>query len=271
MKKIRYLLIIIILSLAFISNCWAVESVNINLKIYDYGDLLTDEEEKEIKTSIDEYIDEYNFDMVIVTQKDYIGDLRAYGQDFYDYNDFGMGTTKDGILLVLNVDNEGPIAEIVTTGEAIRMYDDSRIDSILTGMSNAKYLGSKAIIMSFIEDSSRFASYGIPSSNKNIHIEKDGNPRPNFPLTTVIVIAIIISTIAIAIMVRKNKMVRKAHDADSYLVKQSVNIYNRSDQFLTTHTSRVNVPSSSSGGRVGGSSISHGSSGRSHGGGGRRL
>ena len=52
----------------------------------------------------------------------------------------------------------------------------------------------------------------------------------------------------------------------------SVVIDLKDSRFLTTHTSSVRInDSSSSGGRVGGSSVSRGSSGRSHGGGGRRL
>ena len=65
-------------------------------------------------------------------------------------------------------------------------------------------------------------------------------------------------------------MVKKATMANEYLEGGSVSIYNRQDQFVSTHTSSHTI-SSSSGGGSGGSSISRGSSGTSHGGGGGRL
>ena len=65
-------------------------------------------------------------------------------------------------------------------------------------------------------------------------------------------------------------MIKSATTANHYLVKDSIIINQRSDRFITTHTTsvRINDSSSSSGG---GSSTHRSSSGRSHGGGGRRL
>lgn len=274
MKKLSYLLISIFLSLVFISNSYAVESVDSSLKIYDYGELLTDEQEVKIKSKIDDYIAKYNLDMVIVTKKNYYGNLKAYGQDFYDYNDFGKGKTHDGILLVLNVDNYGPIAEIVTTGEGIRMYDDARIDSILTSMSNSKYSGNAAIVEAFVDKSDYYASLGIPASNKNTYIDENGDyhVRRTYPAFALIFTSAVVATIVLLVMVHKNKMIKKAITAHNYLDYNSIAITMRNDQFIHTHTTKTNISSNSGGhsGR-GGSSISRGSSGRSHGGGGRRL
>ena len=55
-----------------------------------------------------------------------------------------------------------------------------------------------------------------------------------------------------------------------YLLKDSIVINKRSDNFITTHTTSVRIDDSSSSGRSG-SSTHRSSSGRSHGGGGRRL
>jgi uncharacterized protein len=67
-------------------------------------------------------------------------------------------------------------------------------------------------------------------------------------------------------------MVHKATNADLYINKESINITNRKDQFITTATTRVRITSSSSsgGGHAGGSSF-HSSGGGFHGGGGRSL
>mgnify|MGYP002859911739 CR=1 FL=1 len=83
-------ILLIIICLLFIPyKVHAVETVDSSLKIYDYGELLTDEEEVYLKGLIDEYIEKYDMDLVIVTKKDYYGDMKRYAQDFYDYNTFG--------------------------------------------------------------------------------------------------------------------------------------------------------------------------------------
>ncbi len=69
------------------------------------------------------------------------------------------------------------------------------------------------------------------------------------------------------ILVKKNKMVIKATEAENYLDQSSVNITNKQDQFLTTHTTSYTVSSSSGGGGAGSHS---GSSGGGHSSGGGR-
>jgi len=66
-------------------------------------------------------------------------------------------------------------------------------------------------------------------------------------------------------------MVKKSINATYYLDEGSVNINVRKDRYITSHTTSVRINNSSSSGGIGGSSISRGSSGISHGGGGRRL
>lgn len=279
MKRFVYLFLLITCCFLFVDNAYAYEKVDNSLKIYDYGEYLTEDAEKEIKSKIDEYTKKYNLDMVIVTKKDYSGNIQRYGQDFYDYNGFGVGNTHDGILLVYNVDSEGPYAEIVTTGEGIRMYDDNRIDSILSAMSRAKPNGDAAMIKAFVKETEEYASLGIPSSNQNTYVDKNGDLqyKRKYPILGISIISVITSSVIIGFLIAKNKMVNKATNAEAYLVKNSININERNDRFVNTYTSRTRIHSESSGsssgssGRVGGSSISHGSSGTSHGGGGRRL
>lgn len=270
MKK--YVCLILILFLCFISPITKTyASVDKSLKIYDYAEVLTDSEEKELKQLIDNYIDNHNLDMVIVTENDYYGSNMEYADDFYDNNDFGIGNTKDGILLFLNYNNGGIDAHISTSGEGIRMYDDARIDSLLDELSYNKTYGNFSMIKAFIEKSNSLANEGIPNSNKDSYIDENGDLhyKKKYPLIF-IPISLLISVIVVCILIAKNKMVKKAITASEYLDKSSLVFTNRQDKFLTTHTSRVKIETNS-GGRSGGSSTHRSSSGRSHGGGGRRL
>ena len=274
MKKI-YLLIISIFLFIFIPNVNAVETVDTSLKIYDYGEFLSSEEEIRLKKLIDEYIDTYKMDLVILTKKDYQGNMKSYAQDFYDYNTFGKNSTKDGILLFLNVDSEGPIVEIVTTGEAILMYDDERLDGLMTSMRSAKNNGYYSIVEIFIRRVSKYAEKGIPKSNSKLYIDENGNVKrykTDYTLAGFIAIPFIsacLTALIVFILSRKNKTVIEATNASLYLDAKSFNLINDNSKLVHTYTSKVPIQTYSS--SSGGSSISTGSSGISHGGTGGRL
>ena len=69
------------------------------------------------------------------------------------------------------------------------------------------------------------------------------------------------------IMIRKNKMVRKATTASAYLDKNSINYREHLDQFTHSHTTHYTISSSSGGGgsHGGSSGGGHSSGGGRHG------
>lgn len=272
MKKLKILFTFILIFIG-VKSVYAFDNT---LKVYDYAQVLTSSEEEKLKESILNYIDTYNMDMVLVTVKYHEkNNTKAYAEDFYDYNNFGIGNTKDGIIFVIDFTFGYTDIYISTTGEAIRMYDDYRINKMLDNIADKKDDGYFSMFESFIKDSSSYASKGIPSSNSGTQINSNGDLvyKKSIPWVMIVIISIIVPTVVIVILISKNKMVKKSVNATYYLKDGSVVINNKNDRFITTHTTsvRINDDSSSSSGRVGGSSVSRGSSGRSHGGGGRRL
>lgn len=242
-------------------------AVNAEEKVYDFADLFTDSEESELYKQISEYISISNMDLAVVTiNENNKYDVEKYADDFYDYNDFGINSSRDGILFLIDMDKRQ--IHMTTTGKAIKMYDDNRIDSALDlvyqHMTDQEYYtGTSKFINRISED----FQAGVPASNKNMVIDKDGNvhiiKRVNWFL--LVIISLIVSIITIVILVAKNKLVRKATTAEEYLDKDSVKI-NGQDVFLSTHTTKHKIDHSSSG-SSGGSSYHGGSSGMSHGGG----
>ena len=242
-------------------------AVNADEKVYDFADLFTDSEESELYKQISEYISISNMDLAVVTiNENNKYDVEKYADDFYDYNDFGINSSRDGILFLIDMDKRQ--IHMTTTGKAIKMYDDNRIDSALDlvyqHMTDQEYYTGTS---KFINRISEGFQAGVPASNKNMVIDKDGNvhiiKRVNWFL--LVIISLIVSIITIVILVAKNKLVRKATTAEEYLDKDSVKI-NGQDVFLSTHTTKHKIDHSSSGGS-GGSSYHGGSSGMSHGGG----
>lgn len=214
-------------------------------KVYDFADLFTLDEEQQLYDKIQAYIEEFNMDMVIVTiNENSKSSSMEYADDFYDYNYFGINDSKDGILFLIDMDTRN--IYISTTGKAINEYNDSRIDDMLDRahgymISEDYYEAAEA----FIEE----ASYKDPTLWIFMYI-----------------VSFLAATIPTVIFIFKNRMIRKATEASRYMEENSVNITAAKDVFITTHTSRHAKQSSSSG-----SSTHTGSSGTSHGGGGRSF
>lgn len=272
MKKLKIIFIFILIFIG-IKNVSAFDNT---LKVYDYAQVLTSTEETALKQLVDNYINTYNMDMALVTVKYHQKlDTKTYAEDFYDYNNFGIGNTKDGIIFVIDFTFGYTDIYISTTGEAIRMYDDYRIDSMLDNIAYKKDAGYFEMFKIFVNDATNYASLGVPSSNSETMINNYGDIvyKETIPWHIIVIVSLLVPTIIIVILINKNKMIKKSVNASYYVKEGSVIINTRNDRFITTHTSsvRINDSSSGSGGRVGGSSVSRGSSGRSHGGGGRRL
>lgn len=249
--------------------------VDASEKIYDFANLFTTAEETNLYNLTNNFITTYNMDIVIVTiNSNNKSSAMVYADDFYDYNDFGIGSTFDGLLFLIDMDTRE--MWISTTGKAILIYNDYRIDNILdktyTYIKSQKYF---ECAKSFITSASSYALQGIPSYNKDYIIDEDGDYVKNtskslndFPLFFVIIISFIISTIYVFFARSKHKTIKKATEAKQYLIRNSINITKKEDKFINSHVSKVYDPPSSS---SSGSSTHRSSSGRSHGGGGRRF
>jgi len=257
------------------------KKVDSSEKIYDFSNILTDEEEQLLKTKIDKFIEDNNMDMVIVTDSfAYSNDRQneVYADDFYDYNDFGLNIEYySGVLLLRNTYSLDPYYHMSTSGNAQMYLNDSRINYILDNIYDDIHSGNYYEGFSkWITYTDNYVKQGLPSTASNYYLDKTGNmhrvkPKYHPPLGIAFISGLAVSLTIVLIMVAKNKMVKKAYKAGEYLDQDSINITKREDTFLRSHTTSYTVSSSSGGGHHGGGghSFHHGSSGFSHGGGGR--
>ena len=254
--------------------------VDASEKIYDFSGILSDEEEKELKIKIDEFISKTNMDLVIVTDElPYTNDSdnETYAEDFYDYNDFGLGTKHyDGIILFRNTYRANPYYIMTLTGEA-QFYYHTRIDDILDEIyPNIKSGNYKQAFSDFIYQLNGYYDRGIPDEMKEydldetghlIKVEKEEDKEYKPPIVVMIISAILGTSIFTGVNVKKNKMVTHEYDADNYLDHNTINYSKVIDKFVSTFTTSHRISSSSSGG--GGFSSHTGSSGFGHSSGGR--
>ena len=243
-------------------------AVDAEEKVYDFADLFTDSEEEKLYDEIIKYINNYSMDMAVVTiDENNKYSAMEYADDFYDYNLFDY----NGLLLLIDMDNRE--IYITTTGSAIDMYTDYRIDLILDGIydkvSDELYYEGASV---FVSISSQLADKGIPQGEENFVLSSAGKITKNLYIMQVFWFAFIGTIVIILIMVFSNRMVRKASSSREYLNKSTMKIDSISEMFLGSNVSKVRrSDSSSSSSSRGGSSTRSSSSGRSHGGGGRRF
>ena len=237
MKKIKYLLILFLMFIG-IKN---INAFDTSLKVYDYAQVLSVEEELNLKKEIDLFIANHNMDMALVTVKYHEKiDTMNYADDFYDYNGFGIGNNHDGLIFVIDFTFGYTDIWMSTTGKAIQMYTDSRIDSILDSVAAQKNNGYYKMFNTFVKRSNEFANMGIPSYGTK--------EKGQINWLYIFILSSVIPSIIILILIGKNKMVKVATHATQYLVKNSVVINKRSDRFITTHTTSVRINDSSSSG-----------------------
>lgn len=247
-------------------------AVDASEKVYDFAELLTLSDEKQIYNCVQEFINKTNLDLAIVTINDNNKfNAMTYADDFYDYNDFGTDLSSSGVLLLVDMDTRN--IYMSTHGRALSIYSDCRIDMTLDAIyqdfSNENYLHGITKFVAIIEN---YDTMGLPSNKDSKYaISGEGDVYRKFPWLIVLGVPFVITAIVMGILISKNKLVRVATSSREYLDKNSLKIKTVSDRLVSTNTVAVPRSSGSSGSSSGGSSRHSGSSGRSHGGGGHRF
>jgi len=247
------------------SNILLTPSVDAKEKVYDFADLFDDQEEKDLYDQINKFIKNTNMDLAVVTisynNKHNAG---VYSDDFYDYNDFGIGDDNSGLLFLIDMDTRE--IYFTTTGDAISVYTDYRknaiLDKVFRYMSDEDYFEGTRVFINAILSYSSIES----SEDTNYTIDNDGMiVKDNSFIVGVFIFALIGTIVIILIMAYLNKTVHKANSSRSYLNNSTMRVNKVRDIFLGSHVSKVALPSDTGSG--GGSSTHSGSSGISHGGG----
>ena len=257
----------------------AYSSDNVN----DELNYLSENEIIEIQSEIEHVVNTHGLDIAIVITDNTDGkSSRSFADDYYDSHGFGIGNDASGLLLLINMD----IREvwISTTGKAIDIFTDSRINSILDALipdlSEGDYYNT---CMEFIYQVEKYAQSGVPQGQ---YRQDENEYSPVMPqkhssntywgrvvrlmATPIIyVIALVIAVIGTLIASSGSKG-KVTVSNRTYEEGGSFELTAQRDDFINQTVTKVRVSSqSSSGGSR--SSTHRGSSGRSHGGGGRRF
>ena len=100
-KKVVPFISSLVLLLSFVT----IVSADINF-VVDDANLLSSEEEQQLREDLASFKEQYNMDAVIVTSNDLGGKSQMdYADDYFDYNGYGVGEDKSGLLLLIDMDD----------------------------------------------------------------------------------------------------------------------------------------------------------------------
>lgn len=305
MKKLSYILLMLVFSLSFalpvdaaINTKERLESENYGVNkhfmvtpdnlddikntpyvdasesIYDDADILSDSDIEQLKKLVVNFQEHTNMDIVIYTyRKDIPYDTNnEIGANFYDYNDFGMKFDDDysGILLIRNASPTKAYYVIFSFGNAQFYLNKARIDNILDKID--MYIASRNYydaFSTFITMSQTYIDEGKWEGYQNYYLDENQNliKKYTIPFLGVTLASLIITAIIIYILVKQNKMVARATNARQYIDVDNIDINVRQEKLTSSNTSTYVISSSSS---SGGSGRGTGSSGGGHTSSGRR-
>ena len=247
-------------------------------RVYDYADVLTDEEEEQLRAYIADVERSIHCDVVLVTlnqsvldmygyeNTDYYWDkaITTYADDFYDYNSYGYNEAMgDGVILVDNWYEGEKGTKFSTAGKAYIKYTDRMVDEVLD------------VVYYRVEDNPYGAYLGYVSTVAK-HMSEGYNKSYSISMMTIFMVSLIPAIIFISIHL-KNSEGKKTTATNTYVDEAALapHFTVSRDDFITKSVTSVRIESNSgsgrSGGGGGGRSGGHSSSsGRSHGGGSRR-
>ncbi|MCM1257700.1 MAG: TPM domain-containing protein [Roseburia sp.] len=249
-----------------------VEAAGDTVRLVDGADLLSASEEAELSDLLNEISERQQVDIVVVTADSLEGESpRDYADDFYDYNDYGFGEEKDGILFLISMEERDWY--ISTAGYGITAVTDAGLDymseEFLPYLSDGEYARAFQIFARQCDDYITQAREGTPYDIDNVPDE------PFSPLGTLgiaLAAGFVTALIVTGVMRHGLHSVRSQSSADDYVKRDSLRLTKDYELFLYRNVTRRERPKqNTSSGRSGGSTTHVSSSGRSHGGGGGKF
>lgn len=243
-------------------------------RLVDMADLISDDEEADLSGLLDEISRRQQVDVVVVTVDSMEGaSAMDYADDYYDYNGYGYGDERDGILLLISMEERDWY--ISTCGFGITALTDAGLEYISDIFVNDLSLGDyAAAFTSFARLCDDFLTQAKTGEPYDVDFLPKEPFEPFLSLVTAFAIAFIIALISTGIMKGQLKTVHSQTEADNYMKQDSMKLTRKNDLFLykkVDRRKRETTNNSGSSGSSGGSRTHTSSSGTTHGGSGGKF
>ena len=299
MKKIKGIMIYLLICTFLVIGSMAVwadqtGAVSGQPRVFDQAGLFSETEIIQLEEKIAQCRKSTKMDVVIVSAyADGERSAEEYADDYYDYGGFGVGKKASGVLLLYYMDGPGqPGGEcyISTAGTMINMLTDERIESILDdvygNLGNRDFAGATE---HFLEDVKVYVKEGVESGQYTYDRDTGEIVRYHSIRLYEVAIAMVIAGIlagSVCLDIKKRYAMKQSsrevsNSLQAYRADCAFHFSVAGDKMINKYVRSIPIPrntSSGSGGRghsgsssAGRSTIHTSSSGRSHGGGGRRF
>ena len=236
-------------------------------RLKDEAGLLSDDEADSLLAQLDEISERQNCDVIVVTVASLDGKTaESYADDYFDFNGYGLGQDRDGILLLLSMEDRD--WAISTHGFAITAFTDAgqsyMTDHFLSYISDGEYAQGFQKYAELCDQFLTQAKEGEPYDTDNL--PKGSVAFVWLPID--IVIGCIIAFFRAQGKKKRLKTVRKKVSARDYIVQGSLKARTNREILLNSVVSSRDISSSDNGSSDsgGGSSTHTSSSGETHGG-----
>ncbi len=255
MKKITFLLIVILMLMVPVTYAFAASGV------YDDAGLFYETELTALQEELNSLTEQTGWDVAVVTTDDAKGKTSmAYADDFYEELDYG----DNGVIYLIDMDNRE--IYISATGAASECLTDVRMDNIFdSAVSYASQGSFYKAVSTEISMTSEYFKAGIP-------VDSDKAAMQIALVITSVIIGIAVAAFW-AVSVYKSYSFKEIGEIYDYSSKSKVNFSVNSDNLVNSFiTTRIRpkqrkTPTS----RTRNSSSHRASSGRIHTGRGRRF
>lgn len=268
---LRRLFILMAAFLLAFSMPIAVFAAGSKARVVDDGDLLSSNEEQALLAKVNEISERQQCDVVIVTVPTLAGkDSETFADDYFVQNGYGIGSRRDGILLMVCMEERD--YAISTTGFGIDAFTDYGVGYIqerfLPELSNQYFYTAFDTFADLCDEFLTQARNGNPYDVNNEVGKEPFKPTVGlFGGTGAVSLALghLFSYGSASSKKASLKSVAKQTRAGHYMT--DFNLTKKEDLYVRSHTTSSTVTKSSETRSGGGGSSTHvGSSGMSHGG-----
>ena len=262
----------LVLAVTLAVPAFAVEGgfADLYYRMYDGAGVLTEDEDNELEDALEELSLRQSFDVTIasIESLESVGadSMEQFADDLYDYCQFGYGTDRDGVLLLVSVGDRK--WHLSTCGYGITAFTDAGIQylgqQLTPFMAEGDYAGAFRTFVQWTDDYVTAAREGHPY---------DVNTLPREPLSPMYLvlalgIGLVLAWVIVGVMKGQLRSVAFQENAASYVREGSMKLTNQRDLFLYRDVHRTEHVEEKDSSDSGGSSTHTSSSGTTHGGGG---
>ena len=262
----------LVLAVTLAVPAFAVEGgfADLYYRMYDGAGVLTEDEDNELEDALEELSLRQSFDVTIASIESLesvnADSMEQYADDLYDYCQFGYGTDRDGVLLLVSVGDRK--WHLSTCGYGITAFTDAGIQylgqQLTPFMAEGDYAGAFRTFVQWADDYVTAAREGHPY---------DVNTLPREPLSPMYLvlalgIGLVLAWVIVGVMKGQLRSVAFQENAASYVREGSMKLTNQRDLFLYRDVHRTEHVEEKDSSDSGGSSTHTSSSGTTHGGGG---